>query len=625
MKNFNNDEEYKSSNLYKVRHTCEHIFNQAVEELYPGKITRAMGPAIDTGWYNDSRWGVEISAEEFPKIEKRMQEIIDANLPMVYAEISEDEAREMFKDNPFKLEFIEEFVKSGDKLSVYYTGQPVDESTKSQIPNFKEAQASNFKEAQNSEPKTQNLSGSAVFVDLCRGPHAATTGEIKAFKLMSVAGAYWRGDEKNEMLTRIYGTAFESKEELDEYLKMIDEAEKRNHKVLGQKMRLFMFHETSPGMPYWLPRGFKLYNELVAFWREEHDAHGYQEISSPLINKKELYETSGHWEHYKDDMFIADMGEHEIYGIKPMNCPNAMLVFGSQQRSYKEFPFRLSDTDRLHRFERSGTLNGLLRVRSFQQDDSHNYITEDMIESEYNHIFEVCERFYSLFGLSYRFRMGTRPEGFLGEIETWDKAEAALKKVLENSGKEYFILEGDGAFYGPKVDIIMSDTIGREWQMGTIQLDFQQPARFNLKYVDKDGSEKTPVVVHRVIYGSLERFIGIIIEQFSGAFPAWLHPEQVAVLPISNDKHGEYANEIVKQLKENGLKVDLNIENETLGNKIRKAQGMKIPYMLVFGDKEITNKTVNVRLRTGENLGELSLDKFIERVKEKVTSKALDL
>ncbi len=578
-----NEEDFE---LYKLRHTAEHIFNQAVEELWPGEITRALGPAIESGFYMDGRFDKSISVEDFEKIEARMKEIIKADLAIKKEIVNEQKAREIFKDNPFKQELIDEFVKEGGELTVYWTGDN--------------------------------------FVDLCKGPHVNSTGEVKVVKLLKVAGAYWRGDEKNEMLTRVYGTAFKTQEELDKYLWQLEEAQKRDHKVLGKKLELFMFHETSPGMPYWLPRGLVLYNKLVEFWREKHIEHGYQEILSPLINKSDLYVTSGHWEHYKDDMFIADMGENEKYGIKPMNCPNAMIVFGSRTRSYKDLPLRLSDTDRLHRYELSGTLNGLLRVRSFQQDDSHNYITEDMIASEYQHIFELCEEFYGIFGLDYKFRLGTRPESFLGEVEVWNKAEAILKGVLSNSGKEYFVLDGDGAFYGPKVDILMYDALGREWQMGTIQLDFQQPARFQLKYVDKDGQEKTPVVVHRVIYGSLERFIGIIIEQFVGVFPVWIAPVQVKIIPIG-EQNIAYADKLEKDLSEKGVRVEVDRDSERMQNKIRQAQEQKIPYMLIVGKKEEADETVSLRYRDGEEVKDLKFEVFSEKLLNNISNRNLDI
>ncbi len=587
----NNNQNYEGSNLYKIRHSAEHLLMQAMKEL-DFKFYMAMGPATSDGFYFDFELlQGELTENDFAKIEEKMQEIIDRNLEISKHIISESDAKKLFENNPYKLEWIEKFVSENQELSVYYTGNPEDKNS---------------------------------FVDLCSGPHTSNTKNIKAFKLLSIAGAYWHGDEKNKMLTRIYGTAFESKQELENYLNMLEEAKKRDHRKLGKELELFMFHETSPGMPYWLPKGLIIYNELINYWRLEHKKYNYQEIVSPLINKKQLYETSGHWDHYKDDMFIADMGENEVYGIKPMNCPNAMIVFGSKTRSYKDLPYRLSDVDRLHRYERSGTLNGLLRVRSFQQDDSHNFISENMIESEYMHVFSICEKFYSIFGLEYYFRLGTRPDSYIGEIAVWDKAEKTLKSVLEKSGKEYFVLEKDGAFYGPKVDILMKDAIGREWQMGTIQLDFQQPARFNLKYIDENGKEVTPIVVHRVIYGSLERFIGIVIEHFSGALPVWISPEQVNIIPIS-DEQGEYAKQILQKLQENNIRGMINSDAETMQNKIRKAQEQKIPYMIIIGKKEVEQNLISVRLRTGENENNIKFEDFVNRVVENIKNKSLSL
>src|SRR3989338_7988342 len=385
-----------------------------------------------------------------------------------------------------------------------------------------------------------------------------------------------------------------------------------------------MFHETSPGMAYWLPKGVIIYNLLIDYWREEHRKLGYSEIMSPLLNKTDLYVTSCHWDHYKEDMFIADMGENEVYGIKWMNCLNAMIVFGSKTRSYKDLPIRLSDTDRLHRYERSGTINGLLRIRSFQQDDSYNFISEDMIESEYKNIFNICEKFYRLFGLEFSYRLGTRPEKYLGDKKIWDKAEAALKRILVKSNKNYSVLEKDGAFYGPKVDIIMKDSLEREWQMGTIQLDFHQPSRFNLKYTDINGKATTPVVIHRVIYGSIERFIGIIVEHFGGAFPVWLHPIQVMIIPISV-KQLDYAKGVEEKLISliPELRIELDSSDETLGNKIRKAQTQKAPYMLIVGDKEIENNSVSLRLRDGKNGGVLKVEEFSDKVSKIILNKDL--
>lgn len=566
--------------LDNLRHSCAHLLAAAILELYPDS-KRTIGPSIENGFYFDFDFGdTKISEDDFPKIEAKMKELIKTWKGFERKDVTADEAKSFYIGNEYKIELIEEFSGDGKELTFY------------------------------SSRTGENYSDSD-YSDLCRGGHVNhPESEIKHFKLLSVAGAYWRGSEKNKMLTRIYGTCFPTKVELDEYLNMIEEAEKRNHKKLGRELGLFMFHETAPGMAYWLPKGVTLYNELVNFWRIEHKKENYQEIFSPLINKKELYETSGHWDHYREDMFLSETDEGEIYALKPMNCPNAMVVFGSETRSYRDLPLRLSDTDTLHRFERSGTLNGLLRIREFRQDDAHIFVTEDQIVDEYKKLFALTERFYSIFNLEYKFRLGTRPEKFMGDKKLWDKAEEELKSVLDKSGKEYFVLEGDGAFYGPKIDILMKDALGREWQMGTLQLDFQQPLRFNLKYSGKDGTTKTPVAIHRVIYGSLERFIGVLIEHFGGAFPTWISPVQVKILPIS-EKHADYANKVFNELKEKGIRVELDERAETLGNKIRNAQNEKVPYMLIVGDKEIENNEVSVRNRLGEN-STMQLSKFID-------------
>ncbi len=583
-------EKFKNDPFMPLRHTAEHILQGAMEVLYPG-IKRVMGPPIEEGFYYDFDLDQSISEEAFEKIESEMAKIVEADMPMVLSEVSVEEARKVFADNQYKLDILDEIKARGEKVTLYAMG---------------------------------NKGDKYYYVDLCAGPHVKSTGEVKAFKLLSVAGAYYKGDEHNKMLQRIYGTAFESKESLENYLNMLEEAKKRDHRKIGKEQELFMFHETAPGSPYWLEKGLIMLNELIDFWRVEHKARDYHEIASPLVNKKHLWEISGHWDHYKDDMFVADMGENEVYGIKPMNCPNAMIVFGSRTRSYKDLPLRLSDTDTLHRYERSGTLNGLLRVRSFRQDDSHNFITEDQIEDEYKRIFEIAELFYGIFGLDFTYRLGTRPEGFLGDIETWNNAESILKKVLESSGRPYVVLEGDGAFYGPKIDILMKDAIGRDWQMGTLQLDFQLPRRFSLKYVDKDGTEKSPVVIHRVIYGSLERFLGIVIEHFAGAFPVWLSPVQVAVIPVSG-KSVEYGQKVTGELKKAGLRVELMDRDDTMQAKIRDAQNLKIPYMMILGDREEQAGTVSVRLRSGENMQAIDLAEAVSKIKGIYLTKSLQL
>jgi len=574
-------------NIENIRHSLAHLLAAAVLKKFP-KAKLGIGPTIENGFYYDFLLPRALTPDDLKEFEKTMRELIKQKLPFSGKKLTLAEAKKIFKNQPFKLDLIKEFVKEKQTLSIYRTGD--------------------------------------VFSDLCRGGHVKNTKEIPidGFKLDKIAGAYWRGSEKNEMLTRIYGLAFNTKKELDKYLAMVEEAKKRDHKVLGPQLELFMTHETAPGMPYWLPKGMIIMNELIDFWRKEHGERGYQEISSPLVNKKELWQTSGHWEHFKDDMFIADMGKNEVYGVKPMNCPNAMIVFGSKSRSYKELPLRLSDTDILHRYERSGTLNGLFRVRSFRQDDSHNFVTESQIEKECADILDIADRFYGIFNLKYTLRLSTKPKKFMGDVKTWNKAETSLKKVLDNKvGKnKYIILEGEGAFYGPKIDILMKDSLGREWQMGTIQLDFQQPRRFNLAYTDKDGKKKTPVVIHRVIYGSLDRFIGILIEHFAGAFPVWLSPIQVKIIPVGK-AHRPTAEKILSILNKNNIRAEISGEHETVGKNIREGELQKIPYLLVVGDKEVKAGTVNVRERHKEQTKEMTTEDFIERIKKEITERKL--
>ncbi|MEK7634654.1 MAG: threonine--tRNA ligase, partial [Patescibacteria group bacterium] len=566
--------------IEKIRHSLAHLMAMAVLEKYP-KTKFGIGPTIENGFYYDFG-NIKLIDADLPVIEKRICELIKQNLQFKKEIISPIAVKKIFKNQSYKLELIKDIQKTKKPISIYKSGD---------------------------------------FIDLCAGPHIKSTSEInpEAFKLTKIAGAYWKGSEKNPMLTRIYGIAFDNKNELNEYLILQEETEKRDHKKLGLQLGLFMFHETAPGMPYWLPKGLIIYNELINFWREEHKIMNYEEIASPLINKADLWKISGHWDHYKDDMFIANMGKNEIYGVKPMNCPNAMIVFASRQISYKDLPLRLSDVDRLHRYERSGTLNGLLRARSFQQDDSHNFITENMIGSEYEHIFELCKKFYGIFNLEYSFRLGTRPDKFLGEIKIWDKAESILKEILKKSGKKYFIAEGDGAFYGPKIDIIMKDSLGRDWQMGTMQLDFQLPQRFNLEYIDKDGQKKCPVVIHRVIYGSLERFIGILIEHTAGNLPLWLSPIQVKILPIS-EKQNDYAGKIFNQINEAHIRVKLDNNNESLSKKIREAKLQKIPYLIIIGEKEVTENLITIESRNKTST-KIDISSFITKLKEEIRQK----
>ena len=572
----------KENNKLKImRHSCSHLLATAVLKLYP-KTKFGIGPAIENGFYYDFDFEKPITEADLDKISQQMIKIVKQKLSFEKKEIAIAEAQILFKNQPYKLELIEDLKKEGvKKVSVYKLGD---------------------------------------FTDLCLGPHIENTDQSTSFKLLSLAGAYWRGSEQNKMLTRIYGTCFDNQKDLDEHLKIIEEIKKRDHRKLGPKLELFFMHPTAPGMPYWLPKGVTIINELVDFWRKEHNKRGYQEIKSPLINKKELYVSSGHWQHYREEMFISKTGEKEIYALKPMNCPNAMVVFQNKLRSYKDLPLRIADVDTLHRNERSGTLNGLFRVREFSQDDAHIFITEQQIKSEYKKILEITELFYSIFDLDYSLRLGTRPEKFMGDKSSWDKAEKELKQILKESNKNYSLLEGDGAFYGPKIDILIKDSLGREWQMGTIQLDFQIPKKFKVKYIDKDGKQKTPVVIHRVIYGSLERFMGILIEHYNGAFPVWLAPVQVAVLTIS-DKQQDYAMELVKKLQCEDIRVEIDKHNQTVGAKIRDAQIAKIPYMIIIGDKEIKQNTINIRTRNEKIVGEMSPEKFISLIKEDIANK----
>ncbi len=579
--------------LNNLRHSAAHLFAAAVMELWTNtRIT--IGPAIEEGFYYDADYGdVKISEDDFPKIEQKMHELVKNWTGFERIEVNEKEAKEKYKNNPYKLELIEEIVKKGEPITFYKSGD---------------------------------------FVDLCRGGHDLNPKEdLKHFKLMKVAGAYWRGSEKNKMLTRVYGTAFFTKEELNKYLQMLEEAEKRDHKKLGPQLELFLFTETAPGMPYWLPKGVIIYNELLNFSRKVHKQYDYQEVMTPILSKKELYETSGHWFHYRNDMFISPMSYlrddskdpyegTEVFGIKPMNCPNAMTIFGSRTRSYRELPMRLSETSALHRFELSGTLNGLFRAREFHQDDAHIFLAISQIGEEFKKIMEMIEIFYSAFDLKYKLRFGTRPEGFMGEASDWDIAENELKKVLDASKKEYFVAEGEGAFYGPKVDILMKDSLGREWQTGTIQLDFQQPKNFKLKYTDNEGEEVQPVVLHRAIYGSFERFLGILTEHYTGAFPTWLAPVQVTLLPIA-DRHSDYAQKVAEQLKEKGIRVEVDGTSERLQAKIRNATLQKVPFMGIIGDKEIADSALSVRKRNGQDLGSLHIEAFLSSLEEEIDKK----
>lgn len=572
-----------NDHLHAMRHSLAHIMATAVTTLWP-EAKLGVGPVVENGFYYDIDIpGVTISTEDFKKVEEGMRKVINANQPFERSEKSIDEALAWAKKagQPYKEELLNDLKRAGTTVA-------------------KDLNTDELGTITEGESAVENVSfyTNGDFTDLCRGPHIESTGKVGAFKLMRVAGAYWRGKETNPQMQRLYGVAFATKQELNEYLQMLEEAKKRDHRKLGKELDLFFFHETAPGMPYWLPKGTILYNELISFWREEHYKRDYQEIISPLMNKKDLYVTSGHFDHYWDDMFTSETAEGELYGMKAMNCPNAMTVFGMTTRSYRDLPLRFSDTDTLHRYELSGTLNGLLRVREFRQDDAHIFVSEDQIKDEYKRIFEITERFYSIFDMDYSFKLATRPDKYMGAIELWDSAEATLKEILEESGRSYQIEDGDGAFYGPKVDIYMKDVLGREWQMGTIQLDFQQPINFDLKYTDHDGVQKTPIAIHRVIYGSLERFIGILIEHTAGKFPVWLAPEQLRIIQVKDSPELDaFVDKIAAVAKERYVRVSVDRSNESVGKKIRSAEVMKVPYSVVVGEKELETGQLTPRLR----------------------------
>ncbi len=562
-------------------HTTSHIMAQAIKRLYP-EIKLAIGPSIDNGFYYDFDTEKPFTPEMLEAIEKEMKKIIKEDLPIERFELPRKEAIKFMeeKEEPYKVELINDLPEDAI-ISFYKQGE---------------------------------------FTDLCAGPHVMSTGKIKAVKLLKSSGAYWRGNEKNKMLQRIYGISFPKSSQLDDYLAKLEEAKQRDHRKLGKELELFFFDETAPGMAYWMPKGFTMMNTLIDFWRKEHKKRGYQEFSGPQLNSSELWKISGHWDHYKEDMFVLTDADGNEQALKPMNCPNSIKIYQSKLRSYKDLPLRFNDVDVIHRNEKSGQLNGLFRVRMFRQDDSHNYITEEQIGSEIKDIIEIAKQLYSVFGLEYKLTLSTRPEeDFMGEIETWDKAENDLRKVLDEICGEgnYQVNEGDGAFYGPKIDIKMKDCLGREWQMGTVQLDFQLPQRFNLHYIDKDGNKKTPIMVHRALFGSFDRFIGIITEHFAGAFPTWLAPVQVRILPIA-DSHKEYAEKLKEKLEEYDIRVELDEREEKIGYKIREAQLQKIPYMLIVGDKEVEANAVGVRSRKDGDIGAMSVEDFINKIEEEI-------
>ena len=566
---------------WAFRHTASHIMAQAIQHLYGEKVQFAIGPAIENGFYYDIDMEKRLTDEDLRDIEKEMERIVKQNLPMVRKEISRADALKLFeeKGQSYKVELINDLPEDA-LISLYEQGD---------------------------------------FVDLCAGPHVVSTGKVKAVKLQSVAGAYWRGDEHNKMLQRVYGTAFEKKEDLAAYLTMLEEAAKRDHRKLGKELDLFSLHEEGPGFPFFHPNGMVIRNELINYWREVHRRYGYQEIKTPMILNRKLWETSGHWDHYKENMYFTQIDDLD-YAIKPMNCPGGMLVYATQPRSYRDLPLRLGELGLVHRHELSGALHGLFRVRNFTQDDAHLFMTLDQVEGEIQTTIDLFDEVYSTFGLTYTAELSTRPENSMGSDEVWEKATAALQNALEHRGLKYIINEGDGAFYGPKIDFHIKDSIGRTWQCGTIQLDMMLPEKFDLTYVGEDGQKHRPIMLHRVVYGSIERFIGILIENYAGAFPVWLAPVQVKILPIT-DKHHDYAYELKKKLFDQGIRVEVDARNEKMGYKIREAQVKKIPYALVVGDQEVADGTVNVRKYGEKDSTTMKADEFLAMVQEKIAKR----
>lgn len=573
----------KEKDLEMYRHSCSHVLAKAVDKLFAG-TKNTIGPAISDGFYYDFDIEHIITPDDFKKIEKEMKRIISLDEKFERKEVTKKQALEIFKDNPYKQELIMALGEN-EIISIYSLGDD--------------------------------------WCDLCRGPHVKSSSALKdfAFKISRVSGAYWRGDEKNKMLQRVYCYGFENKNELEEHEKLIEEAKKRDHRKLGKDLGLFFISDYAQGMPFYMPNGVVLKNLLIDFWRQEHKKAGYIEIETPIAMDRSLWELSGHWDHYKKNMYTFNMEDSE-FAIKPMNCPGCMLYYKENMHSYKEFPLRIGELGKVHRHEASGTLHGLFRVRSFTQDDAHIFMLPSQIEGEVKNVLSLVDKIYTTFGLSYHLEISTMPEDHIGDEKTWREAEDKLKNALKSIGKEYIINEGDGAFYGPKIDIHIKDALGRTWQCGTIQLDMQLPKRFNLEYVDQDNEKKEPVMIHRVIYGSIDRFIGIITENFAGAFPLWLSPVQIKILNI-NDAVLPYANSVKDILESHGFRVELDDRNEKIGKKIREAQLNKIPYMLILGEKEVENKNICVRSRKQGDLGSIGLEEFIKNIEQERDSKKI--
>ena len=564
--------------LHIMRHSCAHIMAEAVQELYPGTQI-AFGPATDDGYFYDFELPNNISSDDFDAIEKKMAEIVKADEPFVREVVSIDEAKKIFADQRFKLEHIDDL--TDQEISIYRHGS---------------------------------------FVDLCAGPHVPSAGKIGAFKMMKLAGAYWRGDATREQLQRLYGTAFFKKSELEEYLHNLEEAEKRDHRRIGREMDIFMMRDEAPGFPFFLPNGMILKNTLLDYWREIHKKAGYVEISTPMIMNKQLWQTSGHWDHYKDNMYSTVIDEEE-YCVKPMNCPGGVLVYASKPHSYRDLPIRAGEIGLVHRHEMKGALHGLFRVRCFSQDDAHLFVRPDQLTEEIVGVVKLIDSVYQQFGFTYHVELSTRPEDSMGSDEDWAAAEAGLKTALEELGMEYEVNEGDGAFYGPKIDFHLTDSLGRTWQCGTVQLDFQMPQNFDLEYTDADGSKKRPVMLHRVCYGSVERFIGILIEHYAGKFPVWLAPMQVKVLPVS-EKSRDYAHKVADAIEAAGIRVVVDNRDEKIGYKIREARSIdRVPYMVIVGEKEAEEGTISVRDRTNETHPS-TIEDFCAKVCEEIRTRA---
>ena len=567
-------------------HTCSHIMAQAVKRLWP-EVQLAIGPAIDEGWYYDFDAPFTFTPEHLAKIEAEMKKICKERLPIVRSEKPRAEALAYMQERnePYKVELINDLPEDA-AISFYTQGD---------------------------------------FTDLCAGPHLDHTGRVKhnGFKLLNSCGAYWRGDSNRKMLQRIYGIAFQSKEELETYLKRIEEAKKRDHRRLGKELGLFMLTDYGPGFPFFLPKGMVLRNTLIDYWREVHKRYGYVEVSTPMILNRQLWEQSGHWDHYKNNMYTTVI-DGEDYAIKPMNCPGGMLVYASEPHSYRDLPLRVGELGLVHRHELSGALHGLFRVRCFTQDDAHIFMTREQMESEIQNVVRLFDEVYNVFGLKYTVELSTMPEDHIGTVEEWEANQEILKKAITGMGKDFVVNEGDGAFYGPKLDFHIEDCLGRTWQCGTIQLDSQLPERFNLEYTGEDGQKHRPVMIHRVVFGSIERFIGVITEHFAGAFPLWLTPVQVKVLPVTDRAH-EYAKGLTQKLVDAGIRAEDDCRSEKLGYKIREAQMQKIPYMLVVGDRDMENGTVSVRTRKGEDLGAMTMDAFLSKCLAEITSKSKDI